>query len=173
MIETSDDLRHVIRALGAVDPDPGHVAEQVLEQINDTEARVVAGATLRDYVRRVLALPNVPVIDPESDVKPSLQMLDGRRTSSWKVRATQNQRLQAILNKAVYGCQGEWKHYGDCTEADLLTMVTSRRDKADELVSEAEHYEKVLGLLREHDVQTVRDLPEDVLYELYDRRRAS
>lgn len=173
MIETPDDLRHVIRELGAVDPDPGHVAEQVLDQISDEEARVVAGVTLRDYVRRVLSLPNVPDSDAESDQKPSLQMLDGRKTSSWKVRATQNQRLQAILNKSVYGCQGEWKRYGDCGEADLLTMVQSRRTKADELVHEAEHYEKVLGQMREHGVEKVRDLPEDVLHELYDRRRAS
>lgn len=172
MIETPDDLRHVIRTLGAVDPDPGHVAERVLEQISDVEARVVAGVTLRDYVRRVLSLPNVPVVDSDES-KPTLTMLDGRRTSSWKVRATQNQRLEAILNKSVYGAQGEWKHYGDCSEADLLTMVKSRRDKADELISEGEHYEKVLGLLREHDVEKVRDLPEDVLHELYGRRRAS
>lgn len=100
-------------------------------------------------------------------------MMDGRRTASWKVRATQNQRLQAILNRAVYGLDGEWKHYGDCGEADLLVMVRSRRTKAEELASEADHYEKVVGLLREHDVEKVRDLPDDVLRDLYEPRHAA
>lgn len=168
MIETSDDLRARIRQLGEVDPDPGRVAEQILECLDDAEAHVVAAVTLRDYVRRVLVLPNVP----DAPVA-NLKMLDGRKTSSWKVRATQNQRLQAILNRAVYGLNGVWKHFGDCGEADLLTMVQSRRTKAEELVHEADHYEKILGLLREHDVQRVRDLPEDVLHDLYGRRYAS
>ena len=172
MIESSEDLRHVIRDLGAVDPDPGHVTDQILCRLTDVEAHVVAGVTLRDYVRRVLVVPNAPDTG-DGEGTPRLQMIDGRRTSSWKVRATQNQRLEAILNKSVYGCQGTWKHYGDCTEADLLTMVHSRREKADELVSEAEHYEKVLVLLREHGVEKVRDLPDEVLHDLYDQRRAS
>lgn len=171
MIESSEDLRHVIRELGEVDPDPGRVAEQILEQLSDPEAHVVAAVTLRDYARRVLVLPSAPIYD--TDEKPNLTMLDGRRTASWKVQAWQNQRWRAELNKTVYGCQGTWMHYGDCTEADLISMVTSRRTKAEELEYEADHYEKVLGLLREHDVERVRDLPEDVLRELYDRRHAS
>lgn len=100
-------------------------------------------------------------------------MMDGRKTASWKVQATQNQRLQSILNRAVYGLDGEWKHYGDCSEADLLVMVQSRRTKAEELANEADHYEKVVGLLRERDVEKVRDLPDDVLRDLYEPRHAA
>ena len=163
MIETPDDLRHVIRELGTVDPDPGRVAEEILDQLDDKAAHVVAGVTLRDYVRRILSLPNVP---DTGSTTPSFKMIDGRRTPSPKVQATQNMRLQAILNKSVYGFEGEWKHYGDCTEADLLFMVQSRRTKADELVREAERHEKTLAALREHNVERVRELPDAVILDI-------
>ena len=163
MIETPDDLRHVIRELGTVDPDPGRVAELILEQLDDAGAHVVAGVTLRDYVRRILSVPNVP---DSGSATPSFSMLDGRRTPSPKVQATQNMRIQAILNKSVYGLQGEWKHFGDCAEADLLFMVESRRTKADELVREAERYEKTLAALREHNVEKVRELPDAVILDI-------
>ena len=123
----------------------------------------MAGVTLRNYVRQVLSLPNVPEGDSTT---PSFKMIDGRRTPSPKVQATQNMRLQAILNKSVYGFEGEWKHYGDCTEADLLFMAESRRTKAVDLVREAERHEKVLAALREHNVEKVRELPDAVILDI-------
>jgi hypothetical protein len=156
MIESSEDLRAMIRELGGVDPDPGRVTEKILADLSDEEARLIAALTLRDYVRHVLAMPR-----PVGEQK-TFETANGKRTVSWKTAAIIDH-IDAELAKGVFAAKGVWKHFGDCAEVDLLTLVDSRRKKSRELVAEAERYELVLSALRDAQVQTVREIPRDVL----------
>ena len=131
MIESVDELRVVIREFGSIDPDPGRVAEKILVGLSDEEAHLVAAVTLRDYVRHILAMP-LPR-GPQREYETA----SGKRTVSRRV-ARQIDHIEAELGRTVYGVDNEYKHYGDCGEADLLFMVASRKKKARELDAEAE-----------------------------------
>lgn len=167
MIESSDDLRAAIREYGGVDPDPGRVAEKILADLSDNEARIVVAVTLRDYVRRVLAIPP-PVRPGSADAQKTFETTNGKHTLSWKTRGIIDH-VEAELKKVVYGAQDQHKYFGDCGEGDLLSMVGARRKKSDELTAEADRYERVLGALRDADVDTVREIPRDVLARILAR----
>lgn len=55
---------------------------------------------------------------------------------------------------------------GDATYADLYAAAGFMRRTAESAETRAARFEKLAGLLEEHDVQTVRDLPAEVLLEL-------
>jgi hypothetical protein len=166
MIRTPDDLRAAIRELGETEPDPARVAEKLLSTLSDEEAHAVAAAALPDYVRRVLATPYMHATGRPA---PTFETAGGQRTASPKVAGIID-RLDAELNKSVYvASHDEWKRFGMCCLDDVLTLVANRRRKADEVIAEANRYEHVAEAMREHNADTVADLPRDVLAKVLAR----
>lgn len=58
------------------------------------------------------------------------------------------------------------KLLGDCTIADLKFCVEERRQDITELENRISQYELLIRMMQDHDVQTVRELPEPKREEL-------
>lgn len=56
----------------------------------------------------------------------------------------------------------EWKPLGECTFDDLMVAAARRRELARQNAEAADRYEVLAKLLKDHDADTVRDLPPDV-----------
>lgn len=155
MIDSSEDLRAAIRALGETDPDPHKVADKLAAALTDEEAHIVAAICLPDYARHVL-------IEPRPTTAPSFETQSGQRVRSWKQRDLINW-IEARLQKSIRVATG-WKYLGDCTAADFRYGAELRRRKAAQTLAEAEEYDRYEAVMLENPTAAAfRDLPRDIL----------
>jgi hypothetical protein len=60
-----------------------------------------------------------------------------------------------------FAVNGEWKFLRDFTAEELVAAAEDRRTQASRLGHRADQLERLAGVLGEHGVETVRDLPVD------------
>lgn len=159
MITSPEELRAEIRRLGVSDPDPHRVTEKLLTRLDDTEAQLIARVTLHEYVRHVLVRP-LASQEPQATYRTA----SGKTTVSWKTRGIIDH-VEAELARSVFTASG-WKFFRECGVDDLAFMATTRRQRADELVAEADRFEATQAALREAGVGTVGELDRGVLSRL-------
>ncbi|HZB31265.1 MAG TPA: hypothetical protein VE465_13960 [Streptosporangiaceae bacterium] len=157
----SFNLRDLVRDVTASSPatDPGSLADEVARRIPAEHRDVALRAMLRGYVREFITQDRMTHTDPPARApKPT----NGGR--SWKrdgIRDAWRKRLQDRLHVAADA--SAWKFLGDCGYDDLTFAALERRTAAERTLSKAEEYEALADLLKEHGVETVRELPAEVL----------
>jgi len=160
------DLRAEIRnVLDTTDlTDPGDIADKVAKSIPAKALRDVVRMMLRSYVRQVN--------NERRTYSPPNFSTGGQRRSDAQVNiaAGRSAKVQAIrdgwqaqLDNRVHVGQSEWKFLGDCTYDNLYALAAERETHAAKNASWARYYRSLAGLLTEHGVETVRDLPATVL----------
>jgi hypothetical protein len=161
------DLRADIKAVLSDSSltDPGEIADKVAESIPTRALRSALRVTLRSYVRQVMAEgrtyspPNFTASSSRSQVDTQALHAAGR---SSKVRAIRDGWQRALDNRVHVG-DSQWKLLGDCTYTDRYALAAEREKHAAKNQAWAHHYHSLAGLLTEYDVETVRDLPAQVL----------
>lgn len=167
--------------------DPGILADKVFGQIPEEKYGEVVRATLRSYVRRVMAetrpaafVPDKPSADPaperSADVAvegtPSYLEADltapvGRKGRSSYREAMQAGVWRARLGERIHGATG-WLLLRDCGIDDLRAAAAERRDLAAKNVRSAEQLELLQTHLVASGVDTVGDLPDRTLQSVFD-----
>lgn len=135
--------------------DPKVIAEEVLATVTTGEAVELLNECLPPYVRHVVQTAG-------KQTAPSAG--PGR---SWKVAAAKAYAEKLLRRRVdVAGDGTGWKFLAECDAEDLASVAALRRKQAEELVETAAWFEKIAGLLAEHESETVNDLPEPVLVSL-------
>lgn len=147
--------------------DPGAIADKVAESIPSHALRAALRVTLRSHVRQVIreSRPrSAPDFQPSGSGhrRPDTQTAPAAAGRSSKVRAIR-EGWQRQLDAPVHVGESHWKYFGDCTYTDLYAMADERQKNAAENQAWAHHYHRVAALLTEYAVDTVRDLPAEVL----------
>lgn len=138
--------------------DPEIIAKAVLDRIPEAQYRDILLALLRPAVRSVYSSQRSrgfagQEVDPAGEP---------RRTG--KVEAIQA--VARLLAATVNVGGSNYKAFGECTEADLLTATQIMRQLAASHAQRANTYEQYVGLLRKHRAKTVGKLPENVLAQM-------
>lgn len=146
VVDTSDDT------------DPTALAKLVADRIPDADTRAALEQTLPALVRREFRRYNEqwiahPVSESTVDQQPA------PRASSKVTRIRER-----WLSDRIAGLDG-YKRLGDCTIADLEHAAGEREAHARATFARAAQLRVLAGLLAEHKVATVRELPEDALRE--------
>lgn len=158
MLTSAADLRRWIKELGEHEVDIGKIKDTMLAVLNlHGEALVIAEATLRDYIRHVLTRPGgAPATTYTNE--------GGERVASVRVGAARDWVAQR-LRVPVY-TDGWEKRLGQCNADDCLQLQSASYRKRDEIGAKGDWYGQLVELIQEHDVETVADLPRDVLTEV-------
>lgn len=115
---------------------------------------------LRQAIRGIVA--DVARLERMSNpIATASAMPKGKQPKSWKVTAIRENWQEALHNRVHVA--GQWKFLADCTEADLLAAARERQDMAERNAAAARSYEALAALVAAHKVDSVGDLPTDVL----------
>lgn len=160
--DQSFNLRDLIRDVAASSnaPDPGSLADEVARRIPPKHRDEALRLMLRDYVRVMVAQQRMTHTEPASQ-QPDNARSNGR---SWKrdgIRESWRKMLRDRIHVAPN--PSAWKFLGDCSFDDLSFAALERRTAAERTLAKAEEYEALAALLKEHGVETVRELPAEVL----------
>ncbi len=147
------NLRALVRECvrSSITADPGLIATIVFSQIADEDHAEALDQALREIVREVIR-----------EERMRTQITSPQVGASAKVQGIRDH-WQRALRDQIYVAEGEWKFLGDCTQDDLMFAAEQRREQASRLRAKAAQYDVLRGLLDEHGVKQVRDLPADVL----------
>jgi hypothetical protein len=157
------DVKSVLASTSLTDP--GEVADKVAESMPANALRAALRVTLRSYVRQIMSEERTSSADQTSTGS-------GQRTSdaqsrsaaagrSSKVRAIRDGWKRHLEDRVHVG--SEWMLLGDCTHDNLIALATEREEIAAKTEAWAQHYRRLAGLVAEHGVAQVRDLPAEVL----------
>lgn len=144
------------------DPDPGHIADAVMEMIDKTDYEAALHQTLRDYVRvyvRSVRHPGHNRPDPAAN--------SANSSKQAKLREWGKQWSERELYTEVHVGGEGWKFLGDCTASDLEFAEQERYAIADATRERGRWFGKVRAALDEHEVETVAELPEGVMKDLF------
>jgi hypothetical protein len=154
-------IREVFDSTEIVGPDA--LIEPVMARIPDECVHEALRQALRSEVRIVMDTRrgSNPLLTSQrasaSNDKP------WTRPYSWKVDGWREKWLR---DQVVVDEDHAWKPLGDCTMSDLLYAATYRRKLASQNNAIADRYENIAAKLKEHGVDSVRELPDDALEEL-------
>ena len=156
----SFNLRDLVRDVAASSPatDPGTLANEIARRIPAEHREAALQAMLRGYVREFLTQ------DRMTHAEPPGRPAQSNSARSWKrdgIREGWRKMLRDRLHVAPD--PSAWKFLGDCTFDDLSFAALERRTAAERTIAKAEGYEALAALLKEHGVETVRELPAEVL----------
>lgn len=159
------DLRALVREVCAASAsaDPAVVTGEVRQRITLADRDTALDQALLTFVRHVisrwgeLGTGDHPLLDPHHQHAPGAQ-------PSRKVAAIRGA-WRAVLRKrlSVGEDPSAWKFFGDCTDGDLLYAADVRDALAASNARQAQRLRDLAKLLVDHQVVTVKDLPEDVL----------
>ncbi len=152
------DLAALVRDVAAQveSPDPGDVAEAVLDCVSDTDLREALRQALRGYVRTHL---NARRSDSFSRVHDPLA-----GPSKWDALRRQkllDSRLEVGEEKT------EWKHLRDCTRDEVLRAAAYRTELAAKNAARAAQLEKLAATMKRYRAETVSDLKDEILAEVF------
>lgn len=172
MSENDDfNLERLIRAVAAEgkSADPLEVAAVVHRRIHclsrDEALRQALPHLVRAEFRRSAPLSYLPLTDSPSghwSIEAHSTVAAGG-TPSRKVAAIRNW-FEAAKRSPLTGADGTAKFLIDCTVFDLVAAAERREDHARRTAARAGQLRALAALLAEHDVNTVGDLPDAVLY---------
>jgi hypothetical protein len=146
--------------------DPGEIAKAVDARIPDELVREALRQTLRLFVRQVNTENRLPLhydrvpasYDKQGKPRP-LQQVNVAAMKRDRIRADWFARAEQAKVQGVNG----WKSLLDCTRDDLVHAATFREKQGHMNLAKAQQYRDLEATLNDYGVQTVRDLPRDVL----------
>lgn len=158
------NLHSIVRRLADENPEvanPGDLADLVFASLDPGDYADAVRAMLRQYVRTIMnesrrapaVLFQAPVLETVPP-QPRSRKVTGIR-ESWRAR----------LAERYCGANG-WKLLRDCTQDDVAAIVAERTELAKANAMEAQRFEKIAALLREHGAAVVGDLPDAVLADV-------
>lgn len=136
-------------------PDPGDLAEAVLDAIPRSAYRLALRLLLRAYVREIIRAHRLHTERPASE--PPSPVTSTRAARSWK----QDAMALAWQQQRIHVGDSRWEFLPDCTYDDLMVAAQERRDKAKANLREAERYETCASLIHRHGVAKLGDVPAD------------
>lgn len=158
-------LRNLIRQtaddLDLIDPDA--VTDEVLQRIPRNLVREALQQALRSYVHHVLTgrRQDTVITDP-ADLLAETTGGAGSSNVGRKQRAVRDWWRRA-LDEAYLVADGSWLRLKDCDLPALKFLAEDRRQRATQLAAKAAEFDLLQRLVTEHGVDTVGELPEDVL----------
>lgn len=134
--------------------DPASVAEQMIEGSTAATRKEWLAAVLPSYVASVMRADRNTALN---------HVANPRRTpsASAKVAGIRDWWTKFIESRIAVG--DHWKAVGDLDADDLASVALARREQAAKLHTQADRYETLIGLLADHGVAVVRELPSDVV----------
>lgn len=150
-------------------PNPTDVTAEVLAAIPPEHQHEAFVTALHGYVRHTMSrtryqvrAPQTAPEDQEGCGAQALNVPGG--TPSRKVAAIRETWRQ-MLNKAIpIGATGtQWKFLGDCREGDLKYAAETNREMAQRNLHRERDFLHLRSLLHQYEVDTVRELPTEVL----------
>lgn len=129
--------------------DPEIIVKEVLARLDPADYADHLRLLLRAAVREVWSDQRTHAFDRPTPARSS------------KVDAIRD--VRALLNSTINLGGSEFKRLGDCGTADLLAACAVMRQLAATHARRASTYESIAGLLAQHRVKRVEDLPADVL----------
>lgn len=158
-------------------PDPAVIAELVAERISPEDRDAAFRQALRVYTQHVIVQARYSVRSgshPPRDAQPSLATRPDLNGFASAKQAAISADWQAQLRSpvSVDEHKRQWKFFGDCNVADLTVAAAIRDKLAHANQVRADEYRHFAELLKVHDVETVRELPESVLAASLGRRAA-
>lgn len=132
--------------------DPTLAAEKLIETFTDEQCRVALAVCLPGYMR------NFTNHTARAARKPKKERL----TTPDRVRAWY---AQALATRMFNG--SEWKFLRDCTADDLQAAAAERYKTATQSQAEADRLVKLADLMEELEAETVEQVPENALKEVW------
>jgi len=151
-------VRDTIRTSESVEWDV--LAEAVLAGMSPKCHRAALAAMLPSYVRAVAASERTPGPVHPPMHHPTLAAV-GLQPESWKVTAIRNN-WQA-RKEEIYATAHENKRLGDFTYEDLIFQSDLNQGQAKKKLAKAKGWRALADLMRAEGVQTVRELPAEML----------
>lgn len=151
-------LRQRIRELTEAQSisDPHELAQTLCVQSTAAERKDWLTEALPSYIATVMRSDRNAALNQVAN-RPSRRM----PSKSAKVAGIRDWWTTFIESRISVG--GDWKPVGDLTVEDLMKVVAERREQAARIHTQADRYETLLGLLDSHGVETVAELPSDVV----------
>jgi hypothetical protein len=151
-------------------PDPGSIAELVLDRIEEKDLRAALALTLPDYVRHVIAGSRNASFGLSASQ--GTEMVATVRPEPVAYRSGKVERAQAYTRELrerlhVGPSTKDYKMFGLCEIPDLMFAVTERRETAAKTNAMADWYQQVAARMTAHKAKRVQDLPRAVLTELF------
>jgi hypothetical protein len=162
-------------------PDPGSIAELVLDRIDEKDLRAALAVTLADYVRHVIAGSrnasfgfvghSAEAARVEVETTAMEPEAGGERPKqtyrSYNTEMLQGYGRQLRERLHVGPTSKDYKLFGLCEIPDLMFAVTERRETAAKTSAMADWYQQVVEKMTAHKATRVQDLPHTVLTELF------
>jgi hypothetical protein len=172
-VETEFKLRRFVRTVfeSSAITDPDSLAKEVLRALDPKDERAALEQALRLVAQNYLthARGSLTSLGGQSGVDAqSSPAAKGRTTStkSWKTAGSRQfwqKRLEELQH--IEGPDRQWIALGDCDVTALLSIAEHRDMLATANAKEAAGAREWAALLTQHNVATVRKLPESVLRE--------
>lgn len=149
------DLGHVVKLVceESTEADPNRLAELVLGSIPPSHYYDALAEALPQVVRHHVVSSRPAIVVP-----PSKASGVGK---SWRRQWRRQLDARIAMGDRLNG--RDWKLLRDCTAADLRGAAMLRREQAKRMTENADALEELAALLDEYDVETVGELPEDVV----------
>lgn len=149
----SQRIRELLASTDIADPEV--VAERMLSASTAAERKEWLSVVLPPYVASMMRA------DRNSALNHVARTPRRMPSASAKVAGVRDWWSKFIESRIAVG--DEWKAVGDLTAEDLASVAQVRRDQAARLHTQADRYETLIGLLADHGVAVVRELPSDVV----------
>lgn len=162
-ITDSTTLNGRIRDLAVTEPDPGVIAEKILTEMDDSEARIIAALSLREHVRRIIT--HTSSIAPRRET--SYTTRDGHQTPSPHVAGVRDTWVTVKLMEVLQIGARRYGYLRDATRAHLAWAVQSRNDKAEATLAEARRHQRAHDQLTELGLDRVEELPDETIIDIY------
>jgi hypothetical protein len=165
-------LRAIVGAYLEREADIHEITARIIKDASQADLILIAQAALPSYIRDVRgeALRRAPVsiVEPAREARTQRVFTDGQGRKF----ASATQRNLAVWLDAQYatlvsldGSRAE-RRFGDLTAVELGTLSAYRAQQADQLRAQADRYTRLQAAMQEHDVTTVRQLPDDVAIDI-------
>ncbi len=159
---TGSALRAAVReALDGDLADPHDVAERVLLTLDFNDFRAALAELLPSYVREVIRGQRAD--EPGAPASPRLSSRRWENVAELHAAGA----LDALLHRREALGPRQWKFLGDCAPDDIETLAKLRRGLAAANQAKAQRFERLAAAMRKGRAATVRDLPADVLLEIF------
>lgn len=153
--------------------DADALTKEVLTRVAEADGRVALEQAMPVVVRRFLSRDHRPLAFPrtpsggQSSGDTQLPSAAGGPTPfrSRKVEGIRSYWRNQLKARVNVGHK-EWKFFGDCVRPEVDFLVAHRRELAASNIAVADYLETISQLMVQHDVEFVRDLPEDVVNNL-------
>lgn len=143
--------------------DPADIAAKVVQRVPAKDRLAALQQAMPTFVRVTVTRNRGPMAATSRRIG---RKQAGRSAKVAAIRAAAPVWKRALRERLHVG-RGQWLLLGECSYDHLMFAVAERREMALRNTASADRYEKVASALTEYGVETVQELPESVLAELF------